>query len=132
MSDQEIETGVVEVLEESDETRLVKVIQEDETLDEYEIKMIIQTADGTDIQETYDDIRLARIAYEAEDRKGGSVTVPIWCVNEGEPAVAAYLYLKAFEEAHSPHPYEWVAEQMEVDKQVVKNYVSRFLNDDED
>lgn len=131
MSDQEIETGVVEVLEESDETRLVKVIQEDETLDEYEIKMMIQTADGTDIRETYDDIRLARIAYEAEDKKGASATVPIWCVNEGEHAVAAYLYLKAFEEAHSPHPYEWVAEKMEVNKQVAKDYVSRFLDDEE-
>jgi hypothetical protein len=130
MSDQEIETGVVEVLEESDETRLVKVIQEDETLGGYEVKMVIQTADGTDIRETYDDIRLARIAYEVEERKGGGVTVPMGCVNEGKPAVAAYLYLKAFEEAHSTHPYEWVAEQMGVKKQVAKNYVSRFLNDD--
>lgn len=81
----------------------------------------------------YGDERRARIAFEVEEQKRHGTEVPVEYINDGKPAVAAYLYLDALEDSRGygrrkkTRAYEVVADKMDTSKQTVKNYVARYL-----
>lgn len=129
------------ILAHGDRARLYEFDDDDGFLSTTKYAVVTPYYDEEDDKQAWNrqeiaDERQARITYHVEEQRQHGTEIPVEYVNEGKPAVAAYLYLEAVENSNGygrrkkTIAYEAVAQQMGVSKQVAKNYVSRYLKND--